>query len=96
MAVRTIRHKGLRRLWEEGDPKGVPPDAASKLRRMMAALHHSSGPDRLAAAALPGWRVHALKGELAGFWSLTVTGNWRLIARFEGGDAHDLDLVDYH
>ena len=47
-------------------------------------------------AALPGWRVHALKGDLAGFWSLTVTGNWRLIARFQGGDAYDLDLLDHH
>jgi proteic killer suppression protein len=96
MAIRSIRHKGLRRLWEEDDRKGVPADATAKLRRMLAALHRTSGPERLAAAALPGWRVHALKGEMAGFWSLTVTGNWRLIARFEDGDAHDLDLLDYH
>jgi proteic killer suppression protein len=52
--------------------------------------------EKLAAAALPGWRVHALRGNLAGYWSLSVTGNWRLIARFERGDAMDLDLVDYH
>jgi proteic killer suppression protein len=63
---------------------------------MLAALHNTSGPERLAKAALPGWRLHPLKGELSGFWSLSVTGNWRLIARFEGGDAYDLDLVDYH
>ena len=91
-----IRHKGLRRLWEEDDPRGVPPESAAKLKRMLAALHHAGSPERLAAASLPGWRVHALKGELAGFWSLTVTGNWRLIVRFEGSDALDLDLVDYH
>ena len=96
MAIRSIRHKDLRRLWEEDDRKGVPADATAKLRRMLAALHRTSGPERLAAAALSCWRVCALKGEMAGFWSLTVTGNWRLIARFEDGDAHDLDLLDYH
>jgi toxin HigB-1 len=45
---------------------------------------------------LPGWRLHILKGTLEGFWSVTVTGNWRIIFRIEGGDAHDVDLVDYH
>jgi proteic killer suppression protein len=63
---------------------------------MLAAVHRSSAPEKLAGAALPGWRVHPLKGNLAGFWSLSVTGNWRLIVRFEGADALDLDLVDYH
>ena len=96
MAVRGIRHKGLRWLWEGGDARGVPAGSAPKLRRMIAALHYASGPERLAGAALPGWRVHALKGDLAGWWSLIVTDNWRLIARFEGGDAVDLDLLDCH
>ena len=45
---------------------------------------------------VPGWRLHQLKGDLAGCWSLTVTRNWRLTFRFEDGDAHDLDLLDYH
>jgi toxin HigB-1 len=96
MAIRSIRHKGLRCLWEQDDWRGVPADTAPKLRRMMAAIHRSSGPEKLAAAALPGWRVHALRGDLAGFWSFTVTGNWRLIVRFERADAFDLDLIDYH
>jgi proteic killer suppression protein len=96
MAIKSIRHKGLRRLWERDDPRGVPADAAAKLRRMLAAVHRSSAPEKLAAASLPGWRVHALKGDLAGFWSLSVTGNWRITCRFSQGDAFDLDLVDYH
>ena len=45
---------------------------------------------------MPGWRLHPLKGKLAGYWSLTVTGNWRLTFKFEDGDAYDLDLLDYH
>ena len=44
----------------------------------------------------PGWRLHPLKGELKGFWSVSVSGNWRVIFRFEDGDAFDLDFVDYH
>jgi len=94
MAVRSIRHRGLRRLWERDDQRGVPAQSADKLSRMLAAIHHTSAPEKL--VALPGWRLHRLSGDRAGFWSLTVTGNWRLIFRFEGGDALDLDLVDYH
>ncbi len=44
----------------------------------------------------PGWRLHPLKGNRRGFWSLTVTGNWRIIFRFEDGEACDVNLVDYH
>lgn len=45
---------------------------------------------------LPGFRLHPLKGELAGFWSVSVSGNWRVIFRFVDGHATDVDLVDYH
>ena len=45
---------------------------------------------------LPGWRLHPLKGDFEGCWSLAVSGNWRLVFRFEQGDALDLDLIDYH
>jgi proteic killer suppression protein len=96
LPANVLRHRGLRRLWERDDQRAVPAETAAKLRRMMAAIHRSSAPDKLAAAALPGWRMHALKGDIAGHWSLSITGNWRLIVRFEEGDAFDLDLVDYH
>jgi toxin HigB-1 len=95
MAIKSIRHKGLRRFWEQDDPRGVPAEAAAKLRRMLGAVHRSSAPEKFFAASLPGWRVHPLKGDRSGFWSLSVTGNWRLIVRFDQGDAFDLDLVDY-
>jgi proteic killer suppression protein len=45
---------------------------------------------------LPGYRLHALKGDLKGYWSVTISGNWRIIFTFENGDAFDVDLVDYH
>jgi len=46
--------------------------------------------------SLPGWRLHPLKGDLAGYWSITIQANWRIIFRFDGGDVTDVDFVDYH
>ncbi|HEX6141946.1 MAG TPA: type II toxin-antitoxin system RelE/ParE family toxin [Geminicoccaceae bacterium] len=94
MTVRSTRHRGLRRLWERNDHRGVPAQSAGKLRRMLATLNRTSAPEKL--AAMPGWRLHRLTGDRRDFWSMTVTGNWRLVFRFEDGDAFDLDPVDYH
>ena len=91
--IRAIRHKGLRRLYEEDDPRGVMSEHAQKLRDILARL------DAAATAAdtdLPGLRLHALKGELKGFCAVTVRANWRVIFRFVDGDALDVDYVDYH
>jgi len=63
------------------------------LARLLTFLDQAAGPDDL---DLPGWRLHPLKGELAGFWSLTVNGNWRVIFRFTGIDVELLDYLDYH
>ena len=92
--IRTIRHKGLKRLFEENDPRGVPSSSAGKIRRMLAQLHVSEEPGDM--DGMPGWRLHPLKGDRAGQWSITVTGNLRVVFRFEGKDAFDVDLVDYH
>ena len=94
MAIQGIRHKGLKRLFEDGDARALPANLADKLRDMLAAIDTASAVEEI--ALFPGWRLHRLKGNLAGQWSLTVTGNWRLVFRFENGDAFDLDLVDYH
>ena len=91
--IRAIRHKGLRRLYEEDDPRGVMSEHAQKLRDILARL------DAAATAGdmdLPGLRLHSLKGELRGFWAVTVRANWRVIFRFVDGDALDVDYVDYH
>ncbi|EKE70183.1 plasmid maintenance system killer [Oceanibaculum indicum P24] len=71
----------------------MPPEQADKIERVIARLDQARNASEM---DLPGWRLHALKGTLEGFWSVTVTGNWRIIFRMEGGDAHDVDLVDYH
>jgi toxin HigB-1 len=94
MPIRSIRHKGLRRLFEKGDGRGLPAASIDKLRDMLLAIQVAREIDDL--SVMPGWRLHPLKGKLAGYWSLTVTGNWRLTFKFQDGDAYDLDLLDYH
>jgi proteic killer suppression protein len=94
MAIVSIKHKGLRQLFEDDNRKGVPAEFADKLQRMLTALHLARSVDEI--DLVPGWKLHPLKGDLKGYWSLTVTRNHRLIFRFAGGDAGDLDLVDYH
>jgi len=94
MAIRSIAHRGLKRLYETGDHRGVGAEIAQKLLDMLAAIDQAGAIDDV--ELVPGWRLHPLKGDLDGFWSLTVTGNRRLIFRFEDGEADDLDLVDYH
>lgn len=90
--IRTIRHKGLKRLFEHDDPSGVNPDHAGKLRNILAALHAAPA---IGHMDMPGFRLHSLTGRREGFWAVTVRANWRVIFRFEDG-ALDVDYVDYH
>jgi proteic killer suppression protein len=92
--IQSFRHKGLRRLFEDDDARGVPPELVRRLRSILTFLNATSAPGQ--AAPFPGLRLHPLKGEMRGMWSLSVSGNWRVVFRFEGGDAHDVDLLDYH
>jgi proteic killer suppression protein len=92
--IRSFRHKGLRRLFEDGDTRGVPQQFAGKIRNILTFLNVATSPEQ--AAPFPGLRLHPLKGDLRGMWSITVTGNLRIVFRFESGDAYDVDLLDYH
>ena len=96
MRLVRFRHKGLKQLHEDGNAKGVPPAMADKLRKLLFALETARTLDQL--GRFPGWTLHPLKGDRQGFWSLTVTGNWRLIFRCieETNTAGDIDLIDYH
>jgi toxin HigB-1 len=91
--VRSIRHKGLKRLYEDDDPRGVTAEHVEKLRDILARLDAARAAEDM---DLPGFRLHALKGELKGFWAVTVRANWRVIFRFADHDAFDVDYVDYH
>jgi len=92
--IGSVKHKALRRYIETGDRQGLPPDCVARLKRLVSALGAAESLDEL--GTVPGWRLHPLRGELKGFWSLSVTGNWRLIFSWSNGRAEDLDLVDYH
>jgi proteic killer suppression protein len=91
--IRGFRHKGLKRLFEDDDRSKVNAQDVDKLRRILARLNQSRAPSDMDA---PGFRLHPLKGELKGFWAVTVRANWRVIFRFQGEDAADVDLIDYH
>jgi toxin HigB-1 len=91
--IRSFRHKGLKRLYRDDDPRGVNADQADKLRRILARLDSAKV---LSDLDLPGYCLHALKGDLLGFYALTVRANWRVVFRFERGEASDVDYVDYH
>lgn len=91
--IRSFRHKGLKLLYERGDRRRVSSAHAEKIERILARLDQATGPDDM---DLPGFRLHPLKGGMAGFWAVTVSGNWRVVFRFDGGHAGEVDLVDYH
>jgi proteic killer suppression protein len=91
--IQPIRHRGLKRLFEHDDPSKARADQVKRISDVLAHLDRAGKPSDL---DLPGYRLHPLKGGLKGMWSVTISGNWRIIFRFEDGDAFDVDLVDYH
>jgi proteic killer suppression protein len=91
--IRTIRHKGLKRLHEDDDPRGVIAEHADKLRDILARL---DAVPNVADMDVPGLRLHPLRGREKGLWAVTVRANWRVIFRFADHDAFDVDYVDYH
>jgi proteic killer suppression protein len=96
MRLTGFRHKGLKQIYAGDKAKGVPATMADKLRKTLLALETANSLDQV--SRFPGWKLHRLKGALKGCWSLTVTGNWRLIFRYDdaANTAGDIDLVDYH
>ncbi len=91
--IRSIRHKGLKRLYEDDDPRGLNREHVVKLRDILARLDAAR---TVTDMSLPGFDLHPLKGDRKDFWAVTVRANWRVIFRFTGQDAFDVDYVDYH
>jgi len=91
--ILNLKHRGLRRLYEDDDRRGLNAEHVEKIATTMARLDRAAKPNDM---ALPGLRLHPLKGELTGYWSVTVRANWRIIFRFEGRNVADVDLIDYH
>ena len=91
--IRTFRHRGLERFFRVGSKAGIQPKHANRLRLQLGRLDAAAGP---ADMDLPGWRVHPLRGKLAGHWAVWVDENWRLTFAFKGPDAVLVDYQDYH
>jgi proteic killer suppression protein len=93
LMVKSFRHKGLQQLFEHDDGSKLPPDMLLRIRLILSTLHAAQGVEGI---NVPTFRLHPLKGDLKGFFSVIVRANWRIIFRFEDGDVFDVDFVDYH
>jgi len=93
LVIRRFKHRGLKRFYERGDRGGIRPDLLDTVEDILVRLDEAETPQ---AMNLPGYRLHPLKGGLKGFWSVTVRANCRMIFRFEGAHAFDVELTDYH
>jgi len=91
--IQSFRHKGLRRFFESGSATGIQPHHAKRLRMLLTALDTAQSIEDMNVA---GFRLHPLKGEERGRWSVWVNGNWRLTFEFRDGHAYVLDYEDYH
>ena len=91
--IKSFRHKGLKRFYEDDDRSKLPQDMVVRIGSVLSLLEQTKSLDVLSA---PSLRLHPLKGDLAGFYAVTVRANWRIVFRFDGEDVSDVDLVDYH
>lgn len=91
--IGSFAHRGLQRLYEQDDRSKLPPDMLARIQDILAALDVATEPKDLDR---PSFRLHPLKGKRKGQWAVTVRANWRIVFRFEGVNAYDVDFVDYH
>ncbi|MFS8084629.1 MAG: type II toxin-antitoxin system RelE/ParE family toxin [Acidobacteriota bacterium] len=91
--IKSFRHKGLEAFFRTGSKSGIQPHNAGKLQLILTLLHRARGP---ADVSGPGLFLHPLGGKQAGFLSVRVSGNWRVVFRFDGTDVELVDYLDYH
>jgi len=90
--IENFKDRRLKRLYERGDRSKIQADFVDKVERILARLDQALVIEDM---DLPGYRLHSLKGDLKGFWSVSISGNWRIIFRFEHGKARDVEMIDY-
>lgn len=93
LMILGFKHRGLRRLYEDDDRRGLNPEHVEKIRRVLAHLDQATLPEDL---DLPGYRLYSLKGDLGGCFSITIRANWRIVFRFTGQNVTAPDYLDYH
>jgi proteic killer suppression protein len=91
--IKSFAHKGLKRFFETGSLAGIQSNHANRLRVQLSALDTAQTIDDM---DLPGFRLHALKGDRTGVWSIAVSGNWRITFEFNEGNAYLVNYEDYH
>ena len=91
--IRRIKNKALRKFYDDDNPSGLRPDWVEPIREILSLLDQATKPSEM---DLPGFGLHPLKGDLKGFWSVTVNRNWRVTFRFEDQEPTDVDLTEYH
>ena len=91
--IASFKHRGLKRFYDDDDNRGLSSAHVDKIKRILARLDEAL---EVRNMALPGFGLHPLKGRLKGFWAVSVSGNWRIVFRFEKGNAYDVNLIDYH
>jgi toxin HigB-1 len=91
--IKSFRHKGIQRFFLRGTTVGIQAAHAARLARQLQRLDVARRPQDM---NMPGWKLHALKGDRKGYWAVWVSGNWRLTFKFEGEDAVLVDYQDYH
>jgi len=91
--IRSFRNRALKRFYDRGDESRIQAEHRDTIRDILVRLDAATNPEDM---DLPGFRLHRLKGDCSGFWAVTVRANWRVIFRFEDGNAVDVDYLDYH
>ncbi len=91
--IKSFKHKGLERFFNSGTTRGIQATHANKLRMQLAALDTAQSIEDL---DIPGYRLHPLKGNKQGIWSITVSGNWRVTFEFTDGNVYIVNYEDYH
>lgn len=91
--IKSFKHKGLKEFYETGSSRGIQANHAGKLRMQLAALDTAQTIEDL---DIPGYRLHVLKGDRKGIWSITVNANWRITFEFADGNVYIVNYEDYH
>lgn len=91
--IRTFKHRGLERFFKKGDHRGIIAKSEARIERLLDRLDAAPMPEDM---NIPGFKFHGLGGDRKGTYAVSVTGNWRIAFRFDGEDANDVDLEDYH